>query len=201
VAGNDATPRADRVEALRYAVRAWSESGDSVNAAVAMRRLLDLEPPLVLMLPGVESDAVLRTYYAARQERLQPNGATHAPVRALRLLDFNGLGDPPRGFTSDEWSRIGRAVTGSLQGELTNHPLPGIAILDNSMLEVRGFDVYRYLESPDASRLTRPTHLILGSLAARGDQILITVWLIDAATGEQRARAQRLGRLPEDAFT
>jgi len=194
VAADGETPRDDRIEAMRYAVRAYSESGDSAGAGAAMRRLLDLEPPLVLMLPGVESEAVMRLYYRQRQERLERRaGTVSSPVRAVRILDFNALRDPPTGVSPADWLGLGRGMAEILLTDLGTREIPGVTLVAMPSPS-KGFNLYRFLDSPEASRLLRPTHMIIGSFAARGDQILVSAWLIDAANGTLRASAQRLER-------
>jgi hypothetical protein len=201
VAADAKTPRNERVEALRYAVRASSESGDSASARGAMRRLLDLEPPLILMLPGVETASVMDLYYAARQQRLVRESSGSAPVETVGVFDFNVLGDPPAGTTTEEWRGMGTGAGQILLTELFSR-----AGLDVKFTEKygggkdRGFDVYRYLDSPDASRLTEATHFVIGSIAARSDQILVSAWLIDANDGTLKAKSQHLGRL-QNLFT
>ena len=195
VAADEKAPRSDRVEALRYAVRAYSESGDSVGARDATRRLLDLEPPLVLMLPGVETEAVMRLYYDARQGRLARGRAAGAtPVRMVEVFDFNALGDPPAGVTTEGWPSLGRAVKEFLLTDMAQSSRD-VKLLDRSTLdEERGFDIYRYLESPEGSIIAEATHLVIGSVGARGAQILISAWLIDVADGTLRAKSQRFAR-------
>ncbi|MGD8279427.1 MAG: hypothetical protein PVH00_15420 [Gemmatimonadota bacterium] len=196
VAADAKTPRNERVEALRYAVRASSESGDSASARDAMRRLLDMEPPLVLMLPGVETAPVMDLYYAARQQRLVREPPVAVPVRAVAVFDFNVLGDPPAGTTTEDWRPFGRGAGGILLNELSSRAGPDVMFVDRYALgQGRGFDVYRYIDSPEASGVIEATHLVIGSVAARSDQILFSAWLIDANDGTLKAKSQRLGRL------
>ena len=52
------------------------------------------------------------------------------------------------------------------------------------------FDTYRHLEGPDAGRLTRPSHVIIGSLAGAREQLLLSAWMIDAEQGTVAHSAQ-----------
>lgn len=187
-----------RQEALRYLVRIWSEADDTVQARGAMRRLLSLEPPLALMLPVVETDRVMELYYEARREKLarQPAIAASPVVSSVEILDFVVLGEEPEGISPEEWQPLGRGVKDILLTDLNLQLKDGVVFVERSIAG-RSYDVYRYLESAEAGRITRPTHLLIGSLASRRGQVLLSAWLIDAGLGTLTHSHQVLGALEE----
>jgi hypothetical protein len=212
--GADSTqPVLRRQEALRYRARAHSERGDAAGATAALEELVELEPPLALMLPGVETDSLMALYYRARLLKSDRPGmaAPPAPVTAIHVLSFMTAGSPPSEFGAefaDAWDNLGRNVSSSLMVELQRR-LNDVTFLGSDAVTDHRFDTYRYLQSPDAARLTRPSHLIIGSLAGAREQLLLSAWMIEAEQGTVAHSAQvivpsgqflfeRIGQLSRD---
>jgi len=190
--GADSTqPVLRRQEALRYRARAYSERGDAAGATAALEELVELEPPLALMLPGVETDTLMALYYRARLLKSDRPGmaAPPAPVTAIHVLPFMTAGSPPSD-RADGWHNLGRGVSSFLMVEL-HRRLNDVALLERDRhITDHRFDTYRYLQSPDAAGLTRPSHLIIGSVAGAREQLLLSAWMVDAEQGTVAHSAQ-----------
>ena len=182
-AADSTQPVLRRQEALRYRARAFSERGDAAGVAAALEELMELEPPLALMLPGVETDTLMALYYQARllKSERPGRGAPPAPVTAVHIMPFMTAGSPPSDL-ADAWNQLGGGLSSWLEFELLNQ-LNDVTFVGRDFVTEHRFDTYRYLEGPDAARLTRPSHLIIGSVAAAREQLLLSAWMIDAEQG------------------
>lgn len=183
---NSSAPVERRQDAARYLVRSHDELGDTTAAKEAIRALMALEPPLALMFPTVESDAVMKLYYRARQERLAalPTVARTDSVGVVEVLDFVVAGQSPASIPTEEWRRVGSGIKEILLAELFEQSSDNIQFVDRSSTALRHqYDVYRFLASAESEGTIKPTHIVIGSLAARGDQVVVSAWLIDAQTG------------------
>jgi TolB-like protein len=193
---DSSAPVERRQDAARYLVRSNDELGDTTAAKEAIRALMALEPPLAFMFPTVESDAVMKLYYQARQERLAaiPTATRMDTVGVVEVLDFVVLGQPPAGMPKEEWRRVGPGIKEVLLAELFQQSSNDIPFVDRSNAALqRQYDVYRFLASAESGRTIKPTHIVIGSLAARGDQVLVSAWLIDAQTGALLTAEQMFG--------
>jgi hypothetical protein len=184
VAADPSRSAHERQEALRYVARAHVELGETAAALDALRMLVEVEPPMALLLPGVETDTLMTLYYVVRREKLARATAVtvRSKVTAVHVLTFTTSGTAPAG--------IGRGVAAILLSELFGK-VEGVKVVDRSGAEHR-FDAYRFLSSPEAARLIPPSHVVVGSAAGAGEQILISAWLLDAVTGLLHTSAQVL---------
>jgi hypothetical protein len=191
VVGDSSNSITRRQDAARYLVRIRSELNDSMNARRAMRRLIGLEPPLALMLPGVESETVMKLYYETRRERLlRAPAVAPAAIGAVEVHDFVEVGE----LRAKGMGGLGKGVKEFLIGELLRQGSGAFAVIDRSTKGLKhGFDLYRYLESGEGATIKKPSHIIVGSIGVRGDQILLSAWLIDARNGALSRASQALG--------
>ena len=198
VAADATTTTGLRQEALRYLLRTYSEVGDTVQARAAARRLVNQEPPLALMLPGVETEPVMELYYDARREKLgrSPRASVTSAVGAIAVLDFIVFGEAPGSLGDDEWRKTGEGVGSWLAADLFQQFDGKVAVVERSRVG-RSYDVYRYLDSPDAAGLTKPTHLLIGSVTWRRDQLLLSAWLMDGDDGTLAHSQQVVGTYAE----
>jgi len=202
ILANPAVAIKRRQEAARYLVRTYSELGDSSLARATMHRLLDLEPPLALMVPVVETESVMRLYYEVRQDKLTRGrlAGTDSAMDAIMVFDLIVRGDPPPGVEPVDWRTIGHGIRQMLMVELHQRLNGDVAITEGGISDrSRGYDMYRYLDSPEAARIRKPSHIVIGSVAARGNNVLISAWLIDAINGALSRSGQTLGDR-EDLF-
>jgi TolB-like protein len=197
VAEDSSTPLKDRHEALRYIARSHLEADAPADAAATLQRLVELEPPMALMLPGVETDSLISLYYAARRHKLGRSGMakSQSPVTAIEVLRFVGAGGGPA-LVADEVKTVAIGVSEVLITELITR-LPSIKVVERRIpASQHRYDAYRYLESPDAAQIIVPSHVVIGSVAAAGDQILLSAYVIDVTTGALAHSAQTIVARP-----
>jgi hypothetical protein len=205
IASDRSDPDGNQRDALRYLVRIASLSGERDRAMDAVRRLLALEPPIALMAPAVETDSVMALYYDARRERLgaAAERSEPSPIAALEVFAFvnrtsgtdtGGVAEAEPGSSDSALRALGEGIATALATDLVGR-LGGIKVVERSVVAgERGFELYRYLESPAAARIIKPTHLVFGSVAGEeGGRMLLSAWVFDAATGRRTHSAQALG--------
>ena len=203
VASDRSDPDGNLRDALRYLVRAYSLSGHRDKAQEAVRELLALEPPIALMAPSVESDAVMAIYYDVRRASLDAtiHADTQPPVQAIEILPFvdRSAGSPDvdgedGSSSARDRTGLGEGIAGALLAELVQRT-EGIQFVDRSGVGAEhGFAVYRYLDSPSADQIVKPTHLAFGSVAGQTDsQMLISVWVFEASSGRLTHSSQVVG--------
>ena len=177
-----------RQEALRYLARAHLAQGEVEQARAALHDLLALEPPVVELNPDVESPPLMRLYYEARRahhDSYEVRGAGPS-VQTLAVMDFTNS-------SVDDFERFAPLQQG----------LPSIMINQiNGATDLRVVEreriqwILEELElQQDAERIDQDTAVqlgrllgahavLLGAFTVLGDQMWMSVRLVDVETGE-----------------
>jgi TolB-like protein len=140
----------------------------------------------------------MKLYYQARQEKLAANRTVSRPdsIGVVEVLDFVVLGQPPTRILNEEWRRLGLGIKEMLLAELSQQSSDDIRFVDRSITALsRQYDIYRFLASSESGKIVKPSHIVIGSLAARDNQVLVSGWLIDAQTGTLLSAQQVLGTI------
>jgi hypothetical protein len=201
IAADGSDSDGNRRDALRYLVRSYSLNGQRENAMEALRSLLALEPPIALMSPAVETENVMALYYDARRERMGVAiESDRTPIEAVEVIAFvdrtvhsDQQTESPAATVPDSLG-LGDGIASFVAVELAQRA-HGMMVIDRSDVGGHhGLGVYRYLESPDADRIVRPTHLVFGSIAGQeGSQMLLSAWVFEVASGRLTHFSQALG--------
>jgi hypothetical protein len=202
VAADVSLPISERHDALRYLARAHEHMEDPAAVQRTLARLLELEPPMVLLVPGVESDALMAAYSELRRR----SGGAGAPLSAstivVEVLPFVERGE-----------LVGMGIGEGIAAVVLNDlfaDAAGVKFVDRSTLEItpaHGYDIYRFIDAAPTEAQRRqaargsafepllPTHMIFGAVTGNDGQMFIKVWIVDAATGLEVASDQVVGRV------
>jgi hypothetical protein len=203
VAADVSLPISERHDALRYLARAHEHMQDPAAMQRTLARLLELEPPMVLLVPGVESDALMAAYSELRRR----SGGASAPLSAstivVEVLPFVERGELVG-------TGIGEGIAAVVLNDLFADAA-GVRFVDRSTLEItpaHGYDIYRFIDAAPTEAQRRqaasgiealepllPTHMIFGAVTGNDGQMFIKVWIVDAATGLEVASDQVVGRV------
>jgi len=181
-----------KLEAYRHVARAAVRSGDAAAARSALDRMLDLEPPAVILQPAVEPAELIALYSAARRDRVSSVAAgivldsavfSVGPmaVTGLDLETLAAIGADPDGVEAVRTALVQMAIS-----ELAK----GLRVVDRGgLVEVESDDLeayYRYYDDVRAGRvpeLVVETHAITGSLGVSGNRVLVSLWAMDLRSG------------------
>jgi TolB-like protein len=194
VAGARAASARNRQEALRLVALSYIERNQEDSAAVALRRMLALEPPVVLLLPGVERERMWELYLEARLAqamakamRAQPSSGTGPPVVAVYPFLVRALA-ADSGFDA-------RALASGLQQLVLSEVIqyPSVRVVERETLRRTGVRAagLSVLGSSEAdSMVLRETHAVFGTLGARDGELFLTAWALDVERGDIVGREQ-----------
>src|SRR4029079_3463291 len=121
-----------RKDALRYLARPYLQRNEPASARDAVRPLLRLDPPMVLLIPTLEPPALMRLYYEVRREKLERDGRSPASIPAnvrLAVYHFQVSSDNP------EDSPLGRGIADILIDSFNRAGLPVVERADLAIAE------------------------------------------------------------------
>lgn len=193
-----------KLEAYRHVARAALRAGDESVARSTVERMLDFEPPLVLLQPSVESPELIALYTAARRARvssLEIRIDLDSAVFSVGPIAVIGI-DP--------------AEASALQEGMVNWGTTGLArslkVVERSgewaqsLVEVETDDpeaYYRVYDDLSAGRvpgILPETHAITGSVGVNGERVLVSLWAMDLQTGGVIGHGLAEGDWPASLF-
>ncbi len=176
---------AQRRQGLRYLARNQIMAGDSVAAEKTLEHLLQVEPPLALLLPSLEDPALIDLYLDARRAKIRAQGQfeSSAPVRELMLFDFQVFSRDVEMASEGMEADAGYVVALMLETELDMAGLPVTSVKEMSFRN-RGDQAYVDLENTLLSmHEDAPSHLLTGSVAINQTGALLSAWVYELETG------------------
>jgi hypothetical protein len=184
VAAQPGAPMGVRRDAFRYLARTYLERSQPDSAREALRSLLDLEPPMALLVPSLESQAMMDLYYEVRRDKARRTGARpSAPGEsfvAIYRFRFSG---------PSEFAPLGSGVAEFLSAEFVKL---GVRLVERETIAAVETDDSTYYaeEVRRDPRIIPATHALFGSVGAREGRVLVSAWLFDVRSGELTSTRQ-----------
>jgi len=174
---NDRIATGHRKEAVRFLARSYLALKRPADAKAALRRLLDLEPPMVLLLPQYETRELLALYYDARREKAASQGVGNVQGREHYVAIYDFFSYKVNSTSSD----TAKGISDLFVMAMLDHK---VKLVDRTYRPVEDSgDTTYYAVEPVRRNGIRATDVILGTVNNSGRQILITAWAFDVATG------------------
>jgi class 3 adenylate cyclase/TolB-like protein len=172
-------------QGLRYIARTHNMVQDSAATLSALDDLLTTEPPLAILIPGLEDENLMELYFEARRQKIRSRGVHELsePLRKIMVFDFQTFSSGVEMVSEGMTEELGYLVALMMQTELDMKGLPVASVSEMSFQEGE-YDAYLDLDSALVEmRDEGPSHLILGSVAIQPRGALISAWLYEMETG------------------
>lgn len=192
------TPEAE--VALRYLARTDLSLGDMEAARLAVEELVRTEPPMRVLLPNVDSDALLDIYYEVRTDTRRAAAGT--PVVGIIVFDLRLASDVDDPALLGLGSQVSQMLVSELDGLDGDEALPwDVRYPWDGLDAYAGEGAYDYFQDRILLSPTTPaTHALFGRLAIRDGQLSLFAQVFELATGGVVASARESGRWPDNLF-
>lgn len=188
----------DARRALRYLARAQHEAGRDDRARATLDRLVASEPPMALLIPSAEDEALMALYYDARRAALRDKAVAPTPgtVAEVILFDLEVVLDRE----DPNLEELGAMVANMLASELE-----GAGIATQYFWEltvgISGERAYTQLGVDGGARARSETHALVGRVALRGEEVAVSTQVYDLATGSLSSTQLVTGAWPDGFLT
>lgn len=216
--------REEKVQVLRHAARDFTQADDVDRARRTVDRMLDLEPPLVMLHPSVEPPELIAIYAAARRARPAP-----APLAMdVDSVRVSVAAIAVSGLEGEDRTNLATGVEAVVVGELA----PALTVVERSSIGVLAQEIALaepgdaamagYEDGPDFSAavneadrfyiayeaamagtlgpIVAETHIVYGSVGVSGDRLLVGLWAVSVEQATVVGFGQAEGAMPEGIF-
>jgi len=192
------TPEAET--ALRYLARIRLGLDQLDLARGVLEQFVSIEPPMRLLLPNIESDALFDLYYEVRTDARRSAAGT--PVMGIILFDLRLASDMDDPMLGDLGSQVSQMLVSELGARDGPDPYPwDVRYPWDGLAAYAGEGAYQYFQDRILmSEMMPATHALFGRLAIRGGQMSLSARIYEMATGGVVASETLTGVWPESLF-
>lgn len=192
-----------RQTALRYMGRAHIAQGQQKKAREAMRKLLEMEPPVIELDPNREPPSLMRIYYETRKQ--MQGGYTVAKqdpgLQTLAIMDFSNASVTE----SERWASLAAGFPSMMINFLSGTTELQVIERQNIDWLLDELKLQKKEEVVDQSTAVRmgnllgATSVLFGNYIVHEDQMRISARLVKVETSEILLAEQVMGD-PDDFF-
>ena len=187
----------DAAKALRYLARAQFDAGRPDDARATLERMVHTEPPMALLIPSAEEEALMSLYYEARRIALRDRAPTKPAVEVgtVVLFDLEVVMDS----ADPNLETLGSTVSNMLASELESAGVP-TQYFWGLMVGLRGERAYQQFQAERSAPAEATTHALLGRVAVRGGEVVISTQVYELQSGSLVSTELATGAWPDGFF-
>jgi len=196
ISSDEAIPDGLRADAMRYLGRVQVALGDDEGAQHTMKRLIELEPPIIELDPDLEPPPLMQTYYSARVAADGGYAVKSTRPQTLAIVNFTNGSITDH----DSWEPMQQGFASLMIHAMG--PATDLKLVERERIRwlleehnmQRDPSLIDQATAVQAGRLLGAQTVVFGSFIVNQRDMLLSARLVDVETGEILFSEQVRGR-------